>query len=101
MTEQPPPNLLPLKILVISMGLVLIGGFVYVVAAVSEGLQKTSAANCADVTVTLPLPATPKDARATADGFTVTQQDGSRTVLYRYNTCGKLLQKVTFKGKTG
>ena len=86
-------SLLPLKILVYTMGVVLIVGFLYIVMRISGGMsaieEKQTA--CAETSVRLPHNGTPKDARITAEGFSVTQAEGSTLTLFHYSRCGELL----------
>ena len=92
MSEQTPKAL---KIVVISMGVMLLGGFVWVAAVVASrageemAKPKVSAAQCQEIT----LPQLKNAKTSFEDGEWVMQ---TRNEIRRYSECGELLQRATF-----
>lgn len=84
-----------LKFIVISMGFVIVGGFLFVGAVIAQRMSKPKTAesglsqvDCSAIT----LPALPDANWQWSDGQWIATQAGT---LHRYSACGELLQTVT------
>lgn len=93
------PNIVPLKLLVISLGLLLAGGTVFVISALVEKAGRLQPAPCSNVSLSLAsllphgrlLSVTPQEKM-----LLVTAEDGTATQVLTLDRCnGKLLQQFT------
>lgn len=75
-------SLLPLKMLVWGMGVVLVGGFIWVAALLASRIESKEA--CAEIT--LPVGETRFE-----DGFWIVTRENE---ILRFDGCGKLVQRV-------
>jgi hypothetical protein len=93
-----PPNLLPLKVLVISLGFVLIGGTVFLFAAIAgkAGHDLKIARACPDVTLNLAGKGAVQGITPQGDTVQVTLVTQGQTKLLTVDRCtGKLEQTLT------
>jgi hypothetical protein len=99
MQAKPKENLLPLKIFVWSMGLVLIGGFTFVVATLING--KPSSLPCPHNTITLDSSAPVRVLSASKEQIRVVVENSAQeqTVLTIDACTGKTIQHINIFSK--
>lgn len=89
-------SLLPLKILVYSMGILLIGGFVWISGRLVIKAGELSSKDCKEITV--PKPAGKLLDTYFSDGhWIIHSRDKQGEIWHRYDSCGKLVQELRVK----
>lgn len=93
MTER---GLLSLKIIVYAMGIMLLGGFLWLGGRLAVKASELSSTNCSDVTLQVPEGLTPAATANYRNGDWILQaRDASGTPLtLRFDRCGRLQQQV-------
>ncbi len=93
-------KLLPLKFAVYAMGIMLLGGFLWLGGKLALKAQELNSDNCADIEIapsdinsSLQL----KSATINGDNLLITYANQQQTTILRYDRCGKLQQKFNIK----
>ena len=94
---MPRSPLFALKLVVFSLGIVLVGGFIFVVGAVVKGLGGSSAAvpeKCRELTLSSPLPGATAQVEKLEKGWLIHWSQGGQQQVQWFDNCGKLQQSV-------
>lgn len=90
-------SLLPLKIIVYAMGIMLLGGFLWLGGKLALKANDMHDSACSNIALTLPEGTTAISAPQFRYGYWLItgQQENGVAVTYRYDSCGRLQQQVT------
>lgn len=85
-------SLLPLKFAVYGMGVMLLGGFLWLGGKLAMKANELHSTSCKEIAITLPAKVTAKNTLLSGDDWIIKGSDG---VFYRFDRCGREIQRVT------
>lgn len=83
--------LLPLKFAVYGMGIMLLGGFLWLGGKLAMKANELHSTQCKEIAITLPIDVTALHTTLAGDDWVV---QGSDDVFYRFDRCGREIQRV-------
>jgi hypothetical protein len=83
--------LLPLKFAVYGMGVMLLGGFLWLGGKLAMKANDLHSADCKNITITLPAEVQAEHMTLSGDDWVVR---GSDDVFYRFDRCGREVQRA-------
>lgn len=84
--------LLPLKFAVYGMGVLLLGGFLWLGGKLAMKANELHSSNCKEISISLPKNASAKQVQLSGDNWVIETAEG---VFYRFDRCGREVQRVT------
>jgi hypothetical protein len=83
--------LLPLKFAVYGMGVMLLGGFLWLGGKLAMKASELHSTNCKEISIALPVDVSAKNTTLSGDDWVIEGSDG---VFYRFDRCGREVQRA-------